>query len=371
MAPIRVGIVGATTTVGGSGWGANAHVPALRSLPEYELRAVCTAHPETAASSARAFGTPLAYHDFDAMVADPTIDLISVVVRVPGHHSLVMKALAAGKHVFCEWPLGASVAEAEEMANLAAARGLRTAVGFQAQSDPVLNHARTLVADGYVGTVMTVHLVSLGQAIVERGAGRIWQGRRANGANTLTIAAGHAIDALCHVVGDFAEVDARLTTTIRQWRNPETGETLEVDSPDWISVAGRLVSGAEVSFLTATVPTHPRGTDLAIYGTRGSLHIAAPSLNIGPSALRGAQGSAALEALATPAALTLAPDAPAGPPRNVAHEYRRFAPAIASGERYPTDFAHAVQRHRLIAAIERSAAEGRRVAVNVEAAAPR
>jgi predicted dehydrogenase len=41
---VRVGIVGATVTPGGSGWGANAHVPALRALPEYELKAVCTAH---------------------------------------------------------------------------------------------------------------------------------------------------------------------------------------------------------------------------------------------------------------------------------------------------------------------------------------
>ena len=49
---IRVGIVGATVTPGGSGWGANAHVPALQTLPGYELKAVCTAHEETAKQSA-------------------------------------------------------------------------------------------------------------------------------------------------------------------------------------------------------------------------------------------------------------------------------------------------------------------------------
>src|SRR6059036_575238 len=50
---IRVGIVGATVTQGGSGWGANAHVPALKALPGYELKAVCTAHEDTARASAR------------------------------------------------------------------------------------------------------------------------------------------------------------------------------------------------------------------------------------------------------------------------------------------------------------------------------
>src|SRR5688572_6915669 len=137
---IRVGIVGATVTQGGSGWGAHAHVPALAALPEYELKAVCTAHAETAEASRVAFGAELAFHDFDAMVARPDVDLVAVVVRVPGHHALVVKALEAGKDVFCEWPLGRTLEESEEMARLAAQRSLRTAVGLQARSDAVWLH---------------------------------------------------------------------------------------------------------------------------------------------------------------------------------------------------------------------------------------
>ena len=68
------------------------------------------------------------------MLASPDIDLVVVCVRVPGHHALVMQALEAGKHVLCEWPLGANLAEAREMATLAQNSSLRTAVGLQAQS---------------------------------------------------------------------------------------------------------------------------------------------------------------------------------------------------------------------------------------------
>jgi len=57
---IRIGIVGATVTQGGSGWGANAHVPALSILPDYELKAVCTAHADTAQASKEKFGAALA-----------------------------------------------------------------------------------------------------------------------------------------------------------------------------------------------------------------------------------------------------------------------------------------------------------------------
>src|SRR5688500_5969222 len=146
---IRVGMVGATVTPGGSGWGANAHVPALRVLADYELKAVCTAHEETARASAESFGAELAFHDFETMVAHPEGDPAVVVVRVPGHYDLVMEALQAGKAVFCEWPLGRDLAEAEAMAKLAAARALPTAVGLQARSDPALMHARELVQQGY------------------------------------------------------------------------------------------------------------------------------------------------------------------------------------------------------------------------------
>jgi predicted dehydrogenase len=363
-AKIRVGIVGATVTPGGSGWGANAHVPALHALAEYELKAVCTAHEATAKASAAAFGAELAFHDFDELVAHPDVDLVAVVVRVPGHYRLVVRALEAGKAVLCEWPLGASLGEAEAMADLASARSLRTAVGLQARSDPTLMYARELVQQGSIGEVLSASFSSVGQAVTRRGVGRIWQGDRRNGANTLTIAGGHAIDALCFVVGELEEVSARLATRITEWHNTDTGETVAVDSPDWVSLSGRLASGAEVSFLVATVPSSPSGNRFEIYGRDGTLVIAGGSSNIGPNQLHGARGDEPLTAMEPPERFTLVPEStPAGPPRNVAQAYARLARALSAGERFEPDFAHAVKRHALIAAIERSSAEGRAVRV--------
>jgi predicted dehydrogenase len=361
-AKLRVGIVGATVTPGGSGWGANAHVPAITNQADYELRAVCTAHPETAEASRDKFGAEMAFHDFDAMVARPDIDLVSVVVRVPGHRDLVMKALSAGKNVFCEWPLGRDVAEAEEMAGLAAQRGLKTAVGLQARSDPAIMYARQLIQEGYVGQLQAVNYNSVSQAVTQRGNGRIWQGDRRNGANTLTIAAGHAIDAVCFLVGEFTEVSARLQTKITEWHNTDTGETMKVDSPDWIDVSGRVESGADVAFFAATVPHNPGGTRFEIYGSEGTLTISSGSPNVGPNRLMGARGTDKLEPLEPPEQLLLiSKDTPMGPARNVGQEYQRFASALAAGQPYAPDFAHAVKRHKLIEAIERSSAEGRTV----------
>ncbi len=161
---IRVGIVGATVTQGGSGWGANAHVPALKALPHYELKAVCTSHEDTAKASAAAFGAERAFHRFSDMAADPDVDLIVVCVRVPGHRDLVLAGLQAGKAVFCEWPLGANLAEAEEMAGLASQRSMKSIVGLQARSDPTILYAADLVQGGYIGDVLTANLSTVAQA---------------------------------------------------------------------------------------------------------------------------------------------------------------------------------------------------------------
>jgi len=359
---IRVGIVGATVTQGGSGWGANAHVPALKALPHYELKAICTSHEDTAKASAAAFGAERAFSRFSDMATHPEVDLIVVCVRVPGHRDLVMAGLQAGKPVFCEWPLGANLAEAEEMAGLARQRSLKTIVGLQARSDPAILYARDLVQAGYIGDVLTAHLNTVAQAQLQRGPGRIWQGVRANGANTLTIAGGHAIDALCAVLGEFAELSARVSTRIPEWRTLE-GKPVPVDAPDSINVVGRMVSGAEVSVNVAAVPSNPSGNRMEIYGREGALVIRANgALSLGPNQDARGKGKEPMVSMPVPAKYKFAPEGtPGGPPYNVAQAYARAADALRGGGSFDVDFNLAVQRHQLIDAIERSAAMGRSV----------
>jgi len=362
---IRVGIVGATVTQGGSGWGAHAHVPALNALPGYELKAVCTAHEETAQASAAAFGAERAFHRFGEMAAHPEIDLIVVCVRVPGHRELVMAGLQAGKAVCCEWPLGRTLAEAEEMAGLARQRSLKTIVGLQARSDPAILYARDLIQAGHIGEVLTAHLTAAVPAVLQRGPGRIWQGVRANGANTLTIAGGHAIDALCAVLGEFTELSARVSTRIPEWRSLE-GTPVAVDAPDSVNVVGRVVSGAEVSVNVAAVPSNPGGNRLEVYGREGALVVRTDgSLNIGPSQVLAGQGKEPMAPLPIPPRYRVAPEGtPSGQPYNVAQAYVRAAEALRGRGAFDVDFNLAVQRHTLIDAIERSSATGRSVRVS-------
>ena len=197
---IRLGIIGANIH---RGWAVRSHLPAVVASPEWELTAVCTTRMESAEESRQKFGAKLAFDDYHEMLVHPDIDAVAVSLRVPAHYEPTAAALNAGKHVYTEWPLGRTTAEAQEMAQLAREKGVRNMVGLQSRANPVLLYLKDLVASGYVGEVMSCHVSRIAGGVLERESDRTWQRNKELGANTLTISCGHTIDALRFVAGDF------------------------------------------------------------------------------------------------------------------------------------------------------------------------
>jgi predicted dehydrogenase len=99
------------------------------------------------------------FSDHEQLVTQPDIDVVAVTVKVPCHRELVSAALAAGKAVSCEWPLGRDLEDARAMAALAAGQGVRTVVGLQARQAPAIEFIRELLSDGYVGEVLSTTMV--------------------------------------------------------------------------------------------------------------------------------------------------------------------------------------------------------------------
>src|SRR5215210_8716236 len=120
VSKIRLGLIGANIH---SNWASRSHLPALMASPDVELTAVCTTRRESAEEAREAYGAKLAFHDYREMVVSPEIDAVAVVIRVPSHYEPTKAALEAGKHVYTEWPLGQTTAEAEELAGLARSKG--------------------------------------------------------------------------------------------------------------------------------------------------------------------------------------------------------------------------------------------------------
>jgi predicted dehydrogenase len=155
---LGVGIIGVSPI---RGWAATAHIPALRALPNYEIRALSARSAESARAAGEAFGISDVFSDHELLVIQPDVNVVVVTVKVPHHRELVSAALAAGKAVYCEWPLGRDLDDARAMAGLAAETGVRTIVGLQARQAPAIEFIQRLLTDGYVGEVLSTTMVGL------------------------------------------------------------------------------------------------------------------------------------------------------------------------------------------------------------------
>src|SRR5712692_318632 len=155
---LRVGIIGVSPV---RGWATTAHIPALRALPNYEIAALSAHSAESARADSEVFGVSAVFSDHEQLVIQPDIDIVAVTVKVPHHRELVSAALAAGKAVYCEWPLGRDLNDARAMAALATKQGVRTVVGLQARQAPAIEFVQQLIRNGYVGEVLSTTMVGL------------------------------------------------------------------------------------------------------------------------------------------------------------------------------------------------------------------
>src|SRR5438270_5732212 len=299
---IRVGIIGANPD---RGWAAQAHIPALQSLrDDFEITALSTTRRESADVAGKLFGVPAAFDNHQDLVTSPTVDVVAVTVKVPHHLELATAALEAGKSVYCEWPLGNGLAEAETLAALAKKKGVLAVAGLQARSAPAVTYVRDLIKQGYVGELLSTTLIGSGMGwgpTVEPYNGYL--NDRKNGATMLSIALGHAADALCHCLGEVRELTATMTLRRKSFTIGETGESKPMMAEDQVCVTGLLEGGAALSIHYRG--GRSRGTNLMweINGTEGDLQLTAAGgqAQIFEMTVRGGKGAQpTLEVLPVP-----------------------------------------------------------------------
>ena len=177
----------------------------------------------------------------------------------------------------------------------------------------------------------------------------------------LSIAVGHAADALCFCLGEVRELSASMTVRRKSFTIAKTGETRPVAAEDQVAVTGLLEGGAAFSIHYRGGVS--RGTNLLweINGTEGDLQLTAAGgqVQIFETTVRGGNATqSSLEVLAVPQQYRLSPLQ--GPGTNVAHAYAHFARDYRERTRLCPTFDDAVTRHRMLDAIETAAATGQR-----------
>jgi predicted dehydrogenase len=165
--PVRVGVIGLGY------WGPNI-ARALQELPEASLTHVCDLVPDALARVGRRYPAVTLTTEVEEVLADPDVEAVAIATPVRSHHGLVSAALEAGKHVFVEKPLAASLAEAVELADLAASRGLVLMPGHTFLYSPPVNAVRELIDGGALGDVYFVSMSRVNLGLHQRDVSVAW-----------------------------------------------------------------------------------------------------------------------------------------------------------------------------------------------------
>lgn len=352
---IGVGIIGLSAN---GGWAATAHVPALRALSDnFEIVGLSSSSKESAQAAAEKHGVPFFTDDPRELAARPDVDLVVITVKVPYHRELLEAVADAGKAVYCEWPLGNGLVEAEQMARLAQSNGVKAFVGLQARSAPPIRYLRDLVRGGAIGEILSSTVVGSG--------GPPWGGvatsasayatDRATGASMLTIPFGHTIDALRWVLGEFDDCRAELATRRAHVALSDTGQSVQASVADQIALIGKLETGTVISMHYRGGVS--RGTNFLweINGTAGDIVISGGigHLQFGLVKMQAAYGDEkALSDLAVPDEYCRVDLPSTSMGYTVAHAYCGVYNELVGGDSSLPDFSDAVELHRLISRIE-------------------
>ncbi len=348
---LRVGVIGADPS--GRGFGARAHVPAVIATPGVKLSAVCTSNPATARQAARRWGLQKWYGDYRELLDDPDIDLVTVAVRVRLHRRIVEESLAAGKMVYCEWPLGLNSHEAASMATLARERGIPCAVGNQGRYSPGIQHAAELLRHGAIGTILSFHATQfLSKFAVEED--RSWLAREDEASGALYVATAHVTDTARFLVGDIEALCGLRETLSPGGQYADTGQPFTWTATDTVAYAARLVGGAFGSVHVTNTAIAPTGFTLDIFGEDGQLTIRSPTyVSFSPARVYRATRFDQVfsqEQLGDDRST----EAEDYTPVNVGRALSEFVKAARTGDRFRPDFDDAYQLHRIVEGIAES-----------------
>ncbi|HEY1929435.1 MAG TPA: Gfo/Idh/MocA family oxidoreductase [Caulobacteraceae bacterium] len=354
QAEIGVGVVGVNAT---SRWAGVSHIPAIKGLAGVRLAAVATRNAQSAKQAAEAFGADRWYADPLEMMRDERIGIVTVTVKVPAHRDLVLAALAAGKAVYCEAPLGSSLPETEVLAG--AVRSQHTAIGFQGRLNPTVRRAAEIVASGKIGRPLSARVLSTTSGFGPKMASNDdYYNKAAAGSNLLTVTTAHTLDLVEGLLGPITEVDARTETRWPSVELTDTGTLSQREVPDHVDVLGKTQSGAVFAAqMLAGVAPEQGEFRLVIRASEGWLSLTGDH----PYGFQaGDPKLAASVAFAPPEAPAVASGGFQGAAMNIAEVYAGLVDDLRTGAYSTPGFDHALHVARLTEAVRLAGENGRR-----------
>lgn len=375
---IKVGVIG-------FGWMGRLHSRAYsrvgQHFPDLPLRPQLVAVADSAGDdrlqqAAAAYGFTAVYDRWQDLIASDEIDLVSITAPNYLHHEIGVAAARAGKHVWIEKPAGRNATETREIRDAVAAAGRQSAAGFNYRHAPAVQLARTMIKEGRLGRIEHLTVRLLADYAADPRAALSWRFEQAQaGSGVLGDLVSHGVDLARHLVGEITEVIADRATFIPQRHRGDptadrtvhgSGPVAPVENEDYVSALLRFADGSRGVLESSRVAVGEQCTyGFEVHGDQGAL--AWDFRRMGE--LRVCTGQDYLDAgyltrFVGPGDGDLAAFQPGS---GVAMSFddlkiieaRQLIMAIASGTPMGPTLDDAVAAADLVAAMERSAREGR------------
>jgi predicted dehydrogenase len=264
--PIKVGIIGV-------GWGSIVQIPAFGMVPPFEVRALCSRRLDRVQAAGERHGIGDVSTDWQTFVKRDDLDLISICTPTDLHFEQAMGAIAAGKHLLVEKPVGVDATQTQAMLEAAETAEVCHAVCFEGRWDPARLRVWDLVREGVLGQPYLALARSGGDFWhPTRALQSEWMYRRSDGGGYLMGLGSHDIDYCCALFGAPTAVCADVLTSVPT-RRRDDGTVLPVDADDTAALLLRMENGMLVNIVTTAIAFGQNFRTFEGYGSKGSLTI--------------------------------------------------------------------------------------------------
>lgn len=262
---IGIGIIG-------TGFGQKIHIPGFQAHPRTQIIATYHRDLEKAKAIADAHNIPHACQTVEEIVAFPQVQAVSISTPPFLHYEMAKTVLQAGKHLLLEKPTALSVAEAEELYQIATQKNLVAMMDFEFRFIPAWQLLAEYLAAGYVGQKRLIKIDWLVSSRADGDRPWNWYAQKDKGGGALGAVGSHAFDYISWLFGPVRRLCAQLSTAIPERPDPTEGGKLKpVDADDTCLLMLELADGTPCQICISSVTYQGRGHFVEVYGDRGTL----------------------------------------------------------------------------------------------------
>ncbi|MEO0648168.1 MAG: Gfo/Idh/MocA family oxidoreductase [Cyanobacteria bacterium J06650_10] len=261
----------------GTGFGQKVHIPGLQAHHRTEVVAVWNRDRTKAQATADTHSIPFASSDLAEILALDTVQAVTLATPPFAHYDMACDILKAGKHLLLEKPITLTMAEAEQLQQIAIDNNVIIVPDFEFRFIPAWQHFAELLKQDIVGKrrLIKIDWIASSRASSERAWN--WYAQKALGGGALGSIGSHTFDYVNWLFGPAKDISATLSTSIPTRPDPATGDRKPVDSDDVCAITLTLADDTLCQITLSAVSYAGRGHFIEVYGDKGTLVIGNPS----------------------------------------------------------------------------------------------